>query len=327
MEDFVLQACPMISLTKVSVLLIAVLPQAIGQTGRTLVGAGYAIPTFTVAPGEIVTLQATGLNTVLFSPVTARQVPLPTELAGISVTLHQYLHQGAVQSLSMLLPLLSIQQKNNCSPLESTTPDCLVTYITGQIPFEMEAAVSDSFVTDLVISDNGGKSKAFSVNPNPVNVHVLTSCSSMNTAVCVTHADGTLVTGLSPAMPGETVVIYAVGLGQTTPAVTTGAATPASAPTVIGIAVQFDFSPNAGPKFPTASAVDTTENLYPNFVGLTPGQVGLYQINVKLPNTFPSVPPCGGGHIYWGTASNLTIDIFTNFLSYDAAPICVQPPP
>jgi uncharacterized protein (TIGR03437 family) len=38
----------------------------------------------------------------------------------------------------------------------------------------------------------------------------------------VTHADGTLVSADSPAKSGETVVVYAFGLGQTTPAVKTG---------------------------------------------------------------------------------------------------------
>lgn len=311
------------SVVTVGSLLLTLLSPASGQTGPTLIGAGYALPTLTVAPGEIVTLQVSGLNTVLSGPITTQQIPLSTQLAGISVTLNQYVHQGALLSLSMPLPLLSIQQTNNCSPLDTATPDCLVTFITGQIPFEMQATVTNSPVTNLVISDGAAQSKAFSVNPNPINVHVLTSCGAFKTAACVTHADGTLVTGSSPAMPGETVVIYAIGLGPTTPAVATGAATPAPAPGVTGIAIQFDFTANAGPRFPTASEVDTTKNSYPIFVGLTPGQVGLYQLNVKLPDTFPSVPSCSSA-IYWGTASNLTIDIFTNFLSYDAAPICVQ---
>jgi uncharacterized protein (TIGR03437 family) len=305
-------------------LLFLVVQHAAGQTHPTLVGTGYAVPTLTVAPGEIVTLQVTGLSAVLSSAVSAQQIPLPTQLAGISVTLNQYLHQGALLSLSMSLPLLSIQQANNCSaPVTTTTPDCLVSFITGQIPFEMTATLTgspDNPVTTLVISENGAQSQAFSVSPNPSNVHVLTNC---GTPSCVTHADGTLVTGFSPAMPGETVVIYAVGLGPTTPAVATGAATPASPLSSAGLpGVLFDFSPNAGPKFSTAGVV---ANSHPLFVGLTPGQVGLYQINVTLPGTLPSVPPCSGA-IEGGVASNLSIDILTDVLSNDAAPICVKPP-
>ena len=79
-------------------LLVMFMPHAIGQTAPTLVGAGYATPSLTVAPGEIVTLQVTGLNTVLPSPVTAQQAPLPTQLAGISATLNQYVHGVALLS-------------------------------------------------------------------------------------------------------------------------------------------------------------------------------------------------------------------------------------
>ena len=73
--------------------------------GMTLTGSGYASPTpIRVSPGQITTLFASGLNTVLSQPVNANVVPLPTKLAGISVTLDQ----------STPLPLLPIQQVSVC---------------------------------------------------------------------------------------------------------------------------------------------------------------------------------------------------------------------
>ena len=49
-----------------------------------------------------------------------------------------------------------------------------------------------------------------------------------------------------------------------------------------------------------------------------PGQVGLYQINVKLPDIFPIVPKCG--------FSNLTINIsIFGTDSFDGAQVCVAP--
>jgi len=195
------------------------------------------------------------------------------------------------------------------------------------------------------------------------NLHVLTSCdansgtatsgngswvdvSTFYNPACpstVTHADGTLVTASSPAKPGETVVIYAFGLGETTPAVKTGEPTPTPAP-VLGPAMPFftrslglvfDFRVNAGPTRPyvNPTAVRPIGLSTPEFVGLTPGQIGLYQINVKLPDTFPPVDPCTELSVITGNAaavlpnvalSNLTISM-GGVSSFDGAAICVRP--
>jgi uncharacterized protein (TIGR03437 family) len=299
------------------------LSHAFGQSGPTLVGSAYSLPpTVAVAPGQIVTLQVTGLKTILTNPVRASQTPLPTVLAGISLTLNQATRLGVA---SMPIPLISIQQTNRCDS-SAATADCMVTSITGQIPFEISVVpLSGSPQTDITISENGTSSKGFAVNPSVSNIHVVTGCGSI-VASCVTHADGSLVTAASPAQPGEVVVIYAYGLGQTNPAVPTGQPTPTSAPVVTNhIYLQFDFSPNAGPKFPSANPLQPPVNL-PEFAGLTPGEVGLYQINVKLPDTFPAVQSCARPTAFWSVLSNLTIEISDNYGSYDAAPICVQPP-
>ena len=48
----------------------------------------------------------------------------------------------------------------------------------------------------------------------------------------VTHSDGTNVSAANPALAGETVVVYAVGLGPTKPVVSSGDPTPSTAPIV-----------------------------------------------------------------------------------------------
>ena len=105
----------------------------------------------------------------------------------------------------------------------------------------------------------------------------LTLPSSIKDAVFPTH----------PAKPGDTIVIYAIGFGQTTP-----------------VAVEGQASNNgtAGHPLQTISNVTVTfgggfngraTSVTPAFAGLTPTAVGLYQINVVVPadtTLGPAVP-------------------------------------
>lgn len=83
-----------------------------------------------------------------------------------------------------------------------------------------------------------------------------------------------------PAQPGDALTIYAIGLGPVSPAVMTGAAAPSVEPFA-----RVDPTPavtfNGG--FSGFPVVTT-----PFFAGLTPGFVGLYQINVVIPPEVPS---------------------------------------
>jgi uncharacterized protein (TIGR03437 family) len=223
----------------------------------------------------------------------------------------------------------------------------MVGAITLQIPYELSpipaanSAIGTAFA-ELVVSQNSIASQAFPVVVAPGNLHVLTTCDAFPSRQSgpnggcnslVTHADGTLVSADSAAQPGEEVVIWAYGLGSTTPTPATGQASPAPAATLSSaIFLQFDFTSNAMPSPPFINQSSAAPILTPDFAGLTPGQIGLYQVNVTLPSTIPAVPACGQtcpGHIacltYSSVQSNLTIDIGAN-LSWDGAAICVRPP-
>ena len=112
---------------------------AFGQNGPTLVGAGYGFPPPLVAPGQVVSLQVVGLKTVL-SPsfLRASSVPLPVILGGISVTVNQSIQQsimGTPVEVSYKAPIFWLNQVDLCSTFG--TADCLVTFITLQIPYEL----------------------------------------------------------------------------------------------------------------------------------------------------------------------------------------------
>lgn len=340
---------------RISTCLFAVSLGSLFGQGITLAGAGYSDPSvIRAAPGQITTLFVTGLKTVLSSqPVKATSLPLPTTLAGISVTLNQTGQQP------FPVPLLSVQQMPICSnggappPLSGFTPDCLITAITVEIPFELVLPNGDNAkapgVAEVTVGENGNVSQAFRIVPISDNLHVINTCdvfpspkvisvsqpittSAPLCASLVTHANGTLITADDPAQPGEEVVIWAFGLGQTTPTPKTGQASPVPAAVLSSfVYLQFDFRPNATPSRPYVNPLIMAPipTPAPVFAGLTPGQVGLYQVNVQLPGTFPAVPRCNVGPATAGGSinlvqSNLTIDI-VGADSFDGAAICVQP--
>lgn len=182
-----------------------------------------------------------------------------------------------------------------------------------------------------------------SVQPLTDQVHFLTNCdvmvpgsqprSYLTPLPCppmVTHADGKLVSALSPAKGGEEVVAYAVGLGQTNPPLTLGAPAATGAPTLTVFAIDFNYRTNAlatrpaGPSFPGTGVGFPT----PAFTGATPGFVGLYQINFIVPPPPPGLTACVDttAIIPFTNAvqSNLTVSVGSAF-SFDGAGICVQP--
>jgi uncharacterized protein (TIGR03437 family) len=89
----------------------------------------------------------------------------------------------------------------------------------------------------------------------------------------VINADGSNAVFGRPSRPGELITIYAVGFGETTTPVSAGTA--ASAQPLAAISPM--------PKVVVGNAFMGAVVLDPVFVGLTPSIVGLYQVNVLLP--------------------------------------------
>lgn len=85
-----------------------------------------------------------------------------------------------------------------------------------------------------------------------------------------------------PAKAGNVLVMYALGLGETVPPVLSGAGAPAVEP--------FARVPLMPKVVFTGGITGTPASVEPFFVGLTPNFVGLFQINVAVPQSPPTGP-------------------------------------
>jgi uncharacterized protein (TIGR03437 family) len=94
----------------------------------------------------------------------------------------------------------------------------------------------------------------------------------------IVNPDTTVPTAANPAAVGNTVIIYAIGLGPTNPAVVTGAPAPSSPLAKLTTTPTVDFG----------SGFFGTTAVTPSYSGMSPGSVGLYQVNVVIPPGLPA---------------------------------------
>jgi uncharacterized protein (TIGR03437 family) len=94
-----------------------------------------------------------------------------------------------------------------------------------------------------------------------------------NSEPIVTRADGSLITTANPARAGDVLIVFATGVGELSSPPLTGAASLAS--------------PLASaPVLPSVTVGGSAAQVF--FVGLTPGFVGLAQINIQLAEQLPA---------------------------------------
>ena len=136
--------------------------------------------------------------------------------------------------------------------------------VTMQIPAELTA--NRTYPTVLVAGNQ------YSV---PQNVDLIPIAPAMyafsDGTLVAQHPDATasLVSASSPATPGETLTIYLVGMGATTPPVPSGTVAPSN--------------PLASVPLPRWLLTVDGQPARFSFAGLTPGLAGLYQINFTVP--------------------------------------------
>jgi uncharacterized protein (TIGR03437 family) len=292
------------------------------SSGPVLMGAGFSSPfPITTAPGQLLTLYVqpgSGYNS---------SAPLPA----VSATFWN-------GSANEAMPVLQTVQVGStaCSVGPSPVVCANVLAVTVQIPFD--APISTGIVvllpSAIALSVNGVETSYVAVQAWADRVHILTVCDSLAPpelpattlpvpcTPIITHADGAQVSAASPAVAGEELVAYALGLGQTNPPLTTGQPAAASSPTVSTFNLDFNYRPNALATDPLPSAPVAP------FAGATKGFVGLYQINFIVPPPPAGLQPCTdftgiASGIITGVYSNLTVSVGS--FSFDGAGICVQP--
>ena len=143
------------------------------------------------------------------------------------------------------------------------------TQINAQLPFNVDGS------SVLVLRTPGGVSDNFYFTVLPTAPSVfLSGTAGPETGIptVVRALNGELVTGSNPIHPGDRIVIYATGLGRTDPATDAGLPSPSN---------------------PLASAIIVPQvtlggvPLVIEYAGLTPGEIGVYQINADVPSRVP----------------------------------------
>ena len=126
---------------------------------------------------------------------------------------------------------------------------------------------------------NGIAISAITTNANGSPQLVLTAT---NTVLCCANIAGTPVTQANPAVPGETLLVYATGLGlpvvnaNTQPLINTGQQYPIGSPVTQPV------------NFVSSLAGGKTANVLS--AGLLPGTVGIFEVILQLNSSMPSDP-------------------------------------
>jgi uncharacterized protein (TIGR03437 family) len=208
-----------------------------------------------LAPGTVVSIYGSNLAE---APGQASAIPLPTAMNGVSVRI------GGIPA-----PLFYVSAGQ----------------INAQIPFELEASKQ----YQVVVNANGALTAPQTIQLAPATPGLAAFFDGG--AIAQHWVDSSLVSAASPARPGEYLVLYLVGMGQTDYPAASGAASPGNplARVTSAPVVMLGSSP--------ASVL---------FAGLSPGSVGLYQIDIQVPN----VPVDGNLTlmvIQGGVVSNVTV--------------------
>ena len=187
-------------------------------------------------------------------------------------------------------------------------------FIEFQIPYEVPLGVS----VPVVVSVNGSPSNSVSVTvaDYAIGVFQYNRTASVVDPI-IAHSNYSLVTPTSPAIPGESLLVIANGIGKLNNPPRTGAAVGLPYPTAAD-----------SPLITVAGITAVTQ-----YAGLLPGALGVVQINVQLPQNLPSgsLPlviqstgdssPSVNLYVQGNLASVPKLSLSTSFLAFDTVTV------
>lgn len=192
-----------------------------------------------VAPGGLIMVRGSQFGAV---NIATNELPLPTALGESCLTVN-----GA--------PV----------PMLFSSPN----QINGQLPFNVEGNAS------MILRTPGGASNNYNFTILPTAPSVFRTGAAgpdSGLATIVRARNNELVTLANPIHRGDSIVIYATGMGRTNPAIEAGVPASADPPSTALIPPALTLG---GMALPVA------------FAGLAPGEVGVYQINATVPGWAP----------------------------------------
>jgi uncharacterized protein (TIGR03437 family) len=143
------------------------------------------------------------------------------------------------------------------------------TQVNAQMPFQTVGNVT------MILRTPGGVSDNYNLRILPGAPAIFRSGRAgpeENLPTLVRAENNLLITDSNPIRPGDTIVIYLTGLGQVEPSQEAGVPGPANPPARALVEPEVTLG---GHSLPIA------------FAGLSPGQVGVYQINAVVPGAVP----------------------------------------
>jgi uncharacterized protein (TIGR03437 family) len=227
---------------------------SLSVSGFTVLPWNYAAA---VAPPKITAVVNAADGTLPVAPgglisVYGQQMS-PVNLATSEIPLPTALGESCLTVNGVSVPLLFVSSQQ----------------INGQLPFNVDGNAQMTLRTPGGISDNFN----FSILAAAPAIFRSGIAGPDTGIATITRADnGQLITPTNPVHPGDSIVIWSTGLGHTSPAIDAGIPSPSDP--LAGAVIQ-----------PTVTLGGVGLDIL--YAGLTPGSVGLNQINATVPKSVP----------------------------------------